>query len=415
MLNLRQIYILLFSLYWAQGLPVGFMTHALPVILRAQGVSLAHIGGFGLLMLPWSIKIFWATYVDRFALSRLGHYRSWIIPTQLSSVFILVILSFFPIQALDQPSYLFIFFVLLFLMNFTGATQDIATDALAVNLLKQDQQHWGNTFQVIGSRLGFIVGGGAVLWCLDWLNWQKTFLILAMLVFLNTLPILFYREPRHHFTNSAQTTSSISFSQSIKKYLTYFTSSQELKTWLMVLLSFKVADGLAGPVLKPLMVDMGLNYTQIGVFITIFGAMAALVGAGVAGLLLKHFSRIQCLITFSILKIISLVAYTGIAYGYETNQQITPFWLYIVNAFEDACSAMLLVVILTLIMQYSRKAFAGTDFTFQVSIMATMSGLLYLGSGILADAIGYYRYLCLICMVAILCLFPMFYWKENTR
>ena len=415
MLNLRQIYILLFSLYWAQGLPVGFMTHALPVILRAQGVSLAHIGGFGLLMLPWSIKIFWATYVDRFALYRLGHYRSWIIPTQLSSVFILVILSFFPIQALDQPSYLFIFFVLLFLMNFTGATQDIATDALAVNLLKQDQQHWGNTFQVIGSRLGFIVGGGAVLWCLDWLNWQKTFLILAMLVFLNTLPILFYREPRHHFTNSAQTTSSISFSQSIKKYLTYFTSSQELKTWLMVLLSFKVADGLAGPVLKPLMVDMGLNYTQIGVFITIFGAMAALVGAGVAGLLLKHFSRIQCLITFSILKIISLVAYTGIAYGYETNQQITPFWLYIVNAFEDACSAMLLVVILTLIMQYSRKAFAGTDFTFQVSIMATMSGLLYLGSGILADAIGYYRYLCLICMVAILCLFPMFYWKENTR
>lgn len=415
MLNLRQIYILLFSLYWAQGLPVGFMTHALPVILRAQGVSLAHIGGFGLLMLPWSIKIFWATYVDRFALSRLGHYRSWIIPTQLSSVFILVILSFFPIQALDQPSYLFIFFALLFLMNFTGATQDIATDALAVNLLKQDQQHWGNTFQVIGSRLGFIVGGGAVLWCLDWLNWQKTFLILAMLVFLNTLPILFYREPRHDFKNSAQTTSSISFSQSIKKYLTYFTSSQELKTWLMVLLSFKVADGLAGPLLKPLMVDMGLNYTQIGIFITIFGAMAALLGAGVAGFLLKHFSRIQCLITFSILKIISLVAYTGIAYGYETNQQITPFGLYIVNAFEDACSAMLLVVILTLIMQYSRKAFAGTDFTFQVSIMATMSGLLYLGSGILADAIGYYRYLCLICMIAILCLFPIFYWKKNTR
>lgn len=43
-------------------------------------------------------------------------------------------------------------------MNLTGATQDIATDALAVNLLQHDQEHWGNTFQVIGSRLGFIVG-----------------------------------------------------------------------------------------------------------------------------------------------------------------------------------------------------------------------------------------------------------------
>ena len=188
--NLRQIYILLFSLYWAQGLPVGFMTHALPVILRAQGVSLAHIGGFGLLMLPWSIKIFWAAYVDRYALSRLGHYRSWIVPTQLCSVFILVILSFFPIQSLDQPSYLIIFFVLLLLINLTGATQDIATDGLAVNLLKSDQQHWGNTFQVIGSRLGFIVGGGAGLWGLDWLHWQATFLVLVVLVFLHTLPVL---------------------------------------------------------------------------------------------------------------------------------------------------------------------------------------------------------------------------------
>ena len=415
MLNLRQIYILLFSLYWAQGLPVGFMTHALPVILRAQGVSLAHIGGFGLLMLPWSIKIFWATYVDRFALSRLGHYRSWIIPTQLSSVLILIILSFFPIQALDQPSYLFIFFALLFLMNVTGATQDIATDALAVNLLKNDQQHWGNTFQVIGSRLGFIVGGGAVLWCLDWLDWQKTFLVLAGLVFLNTVPVLFYREPIHAVKNIADQKTPLSFSQAIKKYLNYFTSSRELKTWLMVLLSFKIADGLAGPLLKPLMVDVGLNFSQIGVFITIFGAVAALIGAGIAGLLLKHFSRVNCFIVFSILKIISLAAYAVIAYGYEFNASIAPFWLYSVNAFEDACSAMLLVVMLTLIMQYSRKQCAGTDFTFQVSIMATISGLLYLGSGIIGDLVGYYHYLLCIVMISILCLLPIFYWKNNTR
>ncbi len=74
-MHASRLYLLLFSLYWAQGLPVGFMTHALPVILRAQGVSLAQIGGFGLLMLPWSIKILWAPWVDRFGSSRIGHYR----------------------------------------------------------------------------------------------------------------------------------------------------------------------------------------------------------------------------------------------------------------------------------------------------------------------------------------------------
>ena len=424
--NSRTLYVLLFSLYWAQGLPVGFMTHALPVILRAQGVSLAHIGGFGLLMLPWSIKIFWAAYVDRYALPYMslfgkegyreiysGHYRSWIVPTQFLSVIILVILSFFPIQDLDQPQYLLIFFSLLLLLNLTGATQDIATDALAVNLLNGDQQHWGNTFQVIGSRLGFIVGGGAVLWCLDWFNWQRTFLALALLVFLNLLPILFYREPYHSKSTQNVNQTGISFTQAIRQYFNYFNSSAELKTWLMVLISFKVADGLAGPLLKPLMVDMGLNFTQIGVYITMFGAVAALLGAALAGLLLRFFSRANSLILFSILKIMSLMGYVFLAYRYENQLQTVPMWLYGVNAFEDACSAMLLVVMLTLIMQYSRKHYAGTDFTFQVSIMATVSGVLYLVSGVVADVLGYYFYLIVICAVTILCLAPIFFWKKK--
>ena len=94
-----KLYLLLFSLYWAQGLPVGFMTHALPVILRYQGVSLAQIGGFGLLMAPWAIKVLWAPWVDQCGHKRIGHYRSWILPTQLLSVLILILLSFLPIQA----------------------------------------------------------------------------------------------------------------------------------------------------------------------------------------------------------------------------------------------------------------------------------------------------------------------------
>ena len=93
--NTLQIFLLLFTLYWAQGLPVGFMTHALPVILRSEGVSLTHIGGFGLLMLPWGIKVLWAPLVDRFGISRIGHYRSWILPTQLITIILLIFFVIF--------------------------------------------------------------------------------------------------------------------------------------------------------------------------------------------------------------------------------------------------------------------------------------------------------------------------------
>ncbi len=73
---------------------------------------------------------------------------------------------------------------------------------------------------MIGSRLGFIVGGGAILWALDWLSWQSTFLMLAAMVFINTLPILIYPEPKHRAVSEAQPTP---FNlQQIKNYLAYF-------------------------------------------------------------------------------------------------------------------------------------------------------------------------------------------------
>ncbi|MCU4413983.1 MFS transporter [Acinetobacter sp. WU_MDCI_Axc73] len=409
MLNPVRLYVLLFSLYWAQGLPVGFMTHALPVILRSQGVSLAHIGGFGLLMLPWSIKILWAPLVDRFGHSKRGHYRSWILPTQIFSVLILVILSFYPIESLSQTDSLFLFFVLLFCLNLTGATQDIATDALAVNLLKTDQQHWGNTFQVIGSRLGFIVGGGTLLWALDWLSWQMTFWGLALLVLINTIPVWSYKNEPTRISHASHPTQT---QLALKDYFKHFSQSPELRCWLLVLISFKISDGLSGPLLKPLMVDIGLSFTQIGIYITMFGAFAALCGAAIAGYLLKRYTRSKLLIVFSYCKILMLFAYAGLAFAFEQNIYISYFIVYLINALEDVVSAMLLVVMLTLVMQYSRKAFAGTDFTFQVAIMATVSGGLYILSGIMGDFLGYAIYLALIVLIAIVCLVPIYQWRK---
>ena len=411
---MRNTYILLFSLYWAQGLPVGFMTHALPVILRAEGVSLAHIGGFGLLMLPWSIKIFWAPLVDRHGSKSRGHYRSWIIPLQWLSVAVLIGLSFLPIQALNQPLYLLIFFITLLVMNGIGATQDIATDGLAVNILKNEQQHWGNTFQVIGSRLGFIVGGGAILWLLDFLHWQMTFLLLAVLVFLNTLPVLWFKEPNHQKMISSSS-EKLTARTRIKAYFQYFLADSTLATWLLVLLTFKVADGLSGPLLKPLMVDLGLSFGQIGIYVTMLGAFAALIGAGLAGWCLKYWSRSWSLMIFSILKILSLIAYAWLAARYEAQNKVENWIIYLINAAEDMVSAMLLVVMLTLVMQYSRKHLAGTDFTFQVALMATVSGGLYSLSGLLGDALGYQNYLNLIVIIAIFCLIPIFRWMKVAK
>ncbi|WP_179998564.1 MFS transporter [Acinetobacter sp. YH12239] len=415
-----KMYVLLFSLYWAQGLPVGFMTHALPVILRAEGVSLTHIGGFGLLMAPWALKVLWAPLVDRHHLFNQGHYRSWIVPTQLLTIITLIILSFIPIQSLNQPQYLFGFFVALLMMNSIGATQDIATDGLAVNILKGEQQHLGNMFQVIGSRLGFIVGGGAILWVLDALTWQTTFLCLAILVAFNTLPVLLYREPQHasqsinNHRDDDSSSKTQSFVKALSHYLKYFFQNRELRLWFFVLCSIKVTDGLSGPILKPLLVDLGLSKTQIGVNVTMLGAFAALIGAGIAGWLLRFYSRQSALITFSLLKLLSLIGFAWLSHYEARPSELNVVWIYMINALEDMFAAMLLVIILTFVMQYSRKEFAGTDFTFQVALMASIAGALYTLSGILGDWLGYTSYLILICILGLFLFIPILVWSRYT-
>lgn len=422
-LHARQTYLLLFTLYWAQGLPVGFMTHALPVILRSQGVSLAHIGGFGLLMAPWAFKVLWAPYLDRYGHQNLEHYRQWALATQGLTIVVLLFLSFFPIHILNNSIYLLIFFISLLAMNILGATQDIATDALAVNLLKPQQQHWGNLFQVVGSRLGFIVGGGVILWLMDVLHWQGTFIFLAVLVALNSLPILKTKlvstqtvhQVKQKISIQSGALSTLSWRQHLKQYFVYFTEQQELRYWLIILVTIKVTDGLSGAILKPLMVDMGLSFSQIGIYVTMLGAAAALLGAALASYCLRYLSRQHALLLFSVLKLISLFAFVLLAQRYEQGAAISTWWVYLANALEDLFAAMLLLVMLTLVMQYSRQHYAGTDFSFQVSIMALVSGGLYSLSGLFAEQLGYSDYLLSVVLVGLLLLIPICVWVKKSQ
>nr|WP_227539765.1 MFS transporter [Acinetobacter sp. MB5] len=395
------IYVLLFSLYWAQGLPVGFMTHALPVLLRAEGVSLAKIGGFGLLMMPWAIKALWAPWVDQW-----GHFRRWILVTQFLSIIFLVVLAKFPLSVLHQPSQLYVFFILLFLLNSAGATQDIATDGLAVKLLKQQQQHWGNSLQVMGSRLGFIVGGGAMLWAVGDFGWQSSFMCLAGLVLLNTIPMVLYRDQSPNSIHHIAKVDQINW----RTYLPYFLDQKEIRAWLLVLLTFKVADGLFGPMSKTIMVDLGLSLLQIGFYISILGAVSALLGSLVAAWILRVWSRNRALYWFSVFKVLSLLGMAWLAMQLQTFNSVSHLTIYVLHAFEEFCSAMLLVVMLTLIMQYCRPQFAATDFTLQVSIMALVSGISYVFGGFLTENMGYWHMSILVLFIVFINMFFIYKW-----
>lgn len=434
-----QLFVLL-TLYFAQGLPSGFITQALPAILRQYQVSLINIGWSGLVLIPWGVKFLWAPLVDKHFSLKWGRSRSWILPLQAVAVALLIGIAFFNPTHLTSTTAVLILYGALFLLSFVGATQDIATDGLATRLLKFVQppatataahptathrQNQGNAMQVVGYRAGLIIGGGVLLMGLDIVGWRVSFLLMALLVALNSVPIWVFSEPSYVPPNTASNlkNDTVTHNKShklnfahLKTYVIthygYFWSAKELRAWLMVLLTYKVAEGLASGMVKPMMVDLGASLSEIGIWVTIIGSGASLVGAGLATWLMRHLARKKALVIANLLQIVGAGSYGLIAYAVQQGFLKSLHWLYLVNALEHLFASFALVAMLTSIMHYARHEHAGSDFTVQVCVMTVLSGGSHFVSGYLAHWLGYPMYFATCMGIGMALFLPIIYWYK---
>ena len=115
-----------FCLYIAQSIPMSFFSTVLPVIMRQQNFSLETIGMLQLLKLPWILKFLWSPAVDR-TTYRLNDFKRWIFSSELIYASIILAVSF-----LDFHTTPYLIIGLIILSFIASATQDIATDSLAV-------------------------------------------------------------------------------------------------------------------------------------------------------------------------------------------------------------------------------------------------------------------------------------------
>jgi PAT family beta-lactamase induction signal transducer AmpG len=157
-------------LYIGQGLPFGFQATALPVQLREAGLSLEGIGMLGMLALPWALKPLWAPWVDAIDLLGLGRRRSWLLAMQAMQVVTCLLAA-----TLDPATETAALLATVLAMNLWAATQDIATDGLAVDLLGDGDLGWGNSAQVIGYKVGMMTGGGLLVWLAGHAGWNALF------------------------------------------------------------------------------------------------------------------------------------------------------------------------------------------------------------------------------------------------
>jgi len=362
--------VLLSTLYFAQGLPYGFFTQALPVVLRESGFSLVEISVTGILFAPWGLKFLWAPYVDHY-----GTRRQWLLSLQLASAALALGLA-----CLDLSSSLRWLFVGIAVINLVSATQDVATDGLAVQLLGPGERGLGNGIQVGAYRIGMIVGGGALLWLFALAGWRSLFAAMAVLLLVTVIPVWLLPQTSTRGTPQAPATRPVALATGWWKRL----RRPGMLAFILLIGAFKFGDSMGSAMVGPFMSDSGLTLGQIALVKGVLSSVGALAGAAAGGWLCFRYGRRHALLIGGVTQTASLALYLLASLG------VGGFGLIVSGSLaEHILGGAATVAVFTLMMDASDRDHAGSDYTLLACAVVTVQGLAGFAAGAVGDFLGY--------------------------
>jgi MFS family permease len=364
----RHKILLLTALYAAQGLPYGFFTQALPVLLRDAGLSLKAISATSLLFLPWALKFLWAPFVDHY-----GTRKQWLLPLQASAVAGAILMS-----QVDLSRGYVVVLAAAFLFNLVAACQDVATDGLAVRMLDTRERGLANGIQVGAYRIGMILGGGLLLWIFARTDWATMFACMAVLLALTVLPVLPLREPPQPSAGRAMPASAVAAGWLQRLRV------PGMGAFIALICLYKFGDSMVAALIGPFMRDAGLSKETIALMKGTVGSLASLGGAALGGWFAFRAGRRSALLVCGLLQTASLLFYVAAASGIGG---IAMFWAGSVA--EHLFGSMATVALFTLMMDASDPGHAGTDYTLLACAIVVTMGLANFTGAVIADAAGY--------------------------
>jgi PAT family beta-lactamase induction signal transducer AmpG len=365
-----------FMLYMTEGIPLGFTATAIATQMRRQGLGPVAIGAFvGSLYLPWAFKWIMGPFVDAFSSDRFGRRRVWILATQVGMMATLIFA-----MPIDYVAQIGLFTAVIFLHNAFGATQDVAIDALAVNVLPEHERGVANGFMFAGASIGQAVGGSGVLFLTAVMPFGSTYIFVAGTILLVTLFIVLplkepAREPRPATDKSAVAVVTADLARFVREAWRAFTGSRPALVGVVVSLLPFGAYALSLALQSNLAVELGLDdnaVAQLNLASTVVFALACVAGGWVS----DRFGRRSSLAFFVFLTVVPTLwlAYAMQQAGWimpidvtAANRPapapglVTTFWLAVIafNVFQGLYYG----VRSALFMDVTTPAVAATQFT----------------------------------------------------
>ncbi|ADV44712.1 MFS transporter [Bacteroides helcogenes] len=360
-----------FCLYIAQAIPMSFFSTSLQVLMRQADYSLSTIALLQAVKIPWILKCLWSPLVDRQCIAVKDYKRCIIISEIVYALMILLV----GLLSLESDFHLIL--ALIFFSLVASATQDIATDALAVLSFREHDKSLVNSMQSMGSFGGTLIGAGLLLLVLQHYGWHIVIPCLCIFVLLAIIPLIFNTKIKIVPKERAQRAR-------LTDFVWFFTRRSIWRQIGFLTLYYSSIIGILS-VLRPYLVDLGYSMKEIGMMSGIIGTTAAFFTSFIAGFIVRHIGRYKARITFAVFILLTTLYFMGISWGHPSTLA-----LYIGIVLLWSSYGMATIIVYTTAMDCVRPGREGTDFTIQ-TVLTHLSGLLIaLLSGIIADKAGYH-------------------------
>lgn len=152
------------------------MFYGIAAWLAANGQSTAAVGSvFAAVSMPWALKFFIGAIQDRYTFLPMGRRRGWLVGAQFGIVASMVIFG----MVAPAPEQLSLVIAFAFTMSILTATQDVALDAMVIDLTPEHELGNVNGFMFGGKILGISIGTAATGYLTEFYGLREALFVMA--------------------------------------------------------------------------------------------------------------------------------------------------------------------------------------------------------------------------------------------
>ncbi len=362
-------------LYLAQGIPWGFMAITLPTYLASHGLDATATGAaLAMTTLPYSFKWAWGPVIDAVTIPSLGRRRPWIIFAQGMMAATIAAMVLIP----DLTKDLDLLVWMIFLHTIFNSLQDVAVDALAVDLLADDERGRANGFMYASKYAGGIVGAYGIGYLIEWSSFKTALIVQAVILLAIMMIPLLVRERNGPPVERP----------AIGTLLRSLGSAFTLRSTILggfLMLTYQLAGGTLTAISPVLFVNkLQWPAYEYRLMTGLVGLLAGLGGATAGGLLAEKVGS-RRLAALGCVALAALWTIFGLSEPAWTNHT----FVWIVAMIEPFCVALVTVSLFALCMSISWPQIAAMQFT---SYMALANFSTTLGYKLAGPAETYLEY-----------------------